>query len=188
MSLSSPSPPTPLPAGQVADTQQQYNTTAGTASQAGSAVNQVNPYGSLTYTQSGTGPGGVPLYTATTQLSPAQQQLLTTLQGTQQTAQNQAGNLLTEGNYGGANPSTVIGNMTSGTTGQLLGAETGYLDPFFTQQTSQLDTQLRNQGFDPSSPAYKQAMNNLNQTQNQSVTGFLAQAEPAAYSAGCLVL
>jgi hypothetical protein len=181
MSLSAPAPPQAADPSQVANTQAQYNTAAGVESQAGSAVNQQNPYGSLTYSQSGTGPGGVPIYTATTQLSPAQQKLLDTLQSTQTTAEQQAGNLIGGANYGAGNPAATIGGATSGTTQALLGQETSYLNPFFTQQTTQLDTQLRNQGFDPSSPAYQQAMNNLQQSQNQSVTGFLASAEPAAY-------
>lgn len=144
-------------------------------------VNQTNPFGSLTYSQTGTGPNGVPIYSATTQLSPAQQNLLNTLQGTQQTAQTQAGNLLGGAGYGSQNPADVIGGMASGTTQALLGKETAYLDPFFKTQTDQMDTKLRSQGFDPSDPAYQTAMNNLQQNQNQSVTGFLAQAEPAAY-------
>lgn len=39
-------------------------------------VNQVTPYGSLSYTQRGTASDGTPQYTATTTLSPAQQQML----------------------------------------------------------------------------------------------------------------
>lgn len=191
MSLSSPTPPTPQDPNAVAATQQGYNVDSGVASQAGSQVNQLTPYGSLTYQQSGTGPSGVPLYTATTSLSPQQQQLLNTLQGTQQTAGNQANSLLTNANYGGQNPADVVGNMTSGNTQALLDKETSYLNPYFTTQTQQLDTKLRNQGLQPSPSAnpsdpsswgpYERAMNQNAQNQNQSVTGFLAQAEPAAY-------
>jgi len=230
--------------------QQGSNIQSAVSGQAASNVNQVTPYGTLTYQQTGVGPNGVPTYTATTNLSPAQQQLVNTLQGTQQTAGTQAGQLLTNANYGANGPPPVanlptslgnipevgstlptslgaipetsnlpqvtaaslpalgnipevgalpqvtaanmpslpnlptvsnLGDMTSGVTGQLLQKETGYLDPFFTQQTSQLDAKLRNQGLSPTDPAYQQAMNNLSQSQNQSVTGFLAQAEPAAF-------
>ena len=182
MSLSSPTPPAPVPAGQVAQQQQTYNTQAGIESQAGSAVDQQNPYASLTYTQTGTGPGGVPLYTATTQLSPAQQQLLNTLQGTQQTAGSAASNILAGANYGGTNPATAIGNETSGLTGQQMSQYATLMNPIMQPQVTQLDTQLRNQGFDPSSPAYKQAMNNLLQSQYQQEQGFAAQVEPAAFS------
>jgi hypothetical protein len=178
---SSPTPPQPQDAGNVAAQQQQYNTQSGQQSQEGSMVNQSTPYGSLTYNQTGTASDGTPLYTATTSLSPQQQQLLNLLQGNQTTAGTQAGQLLNNANYGSSNPSDVIGNATSGLTQQAMGQEVSYLNPFFTQQTSQLDAQLRNQGLDPSSPAYKQAMNNLSQSQNQTVTGFEASMEPQMY-------
>lgn len=184
MSLSSPTPPTPLNPSDVSNQQQVYNTQAGEASQAGSNINQITPYGTLSYNQTGTGPGGVPLYTATSQLSPAQQGIVNALQG-QTTAS------LGQGNYGAVNPATAIGGPTSGATQALLGQETSYMQPFFTTQTQQLDTQLRNQGLfpsassNPSDPStwgpYERAMNQLQTNQNQSITGFLAQAEPQAY-------
>jgi hypothetical protein len=184
--------------------QQGSNIQTAASGQAASNVNQITPYGSLTYQQTGVGPNGVPTYTATTNLSPAQQQLLQTLQGNQQTAGTQAGQVLQNANYGASalpaavgalpeiNPSALpslpnlptvsgLGDMTSGLTGQLLAKETSYLNPFFTPQVDQLDAKLRNQGLAPGTPAYDQAMNALRQTQNQTVTGFLAQAEPAAF-------
>ncbi len=178
MSLGGPAPPDPT---QVANATQGYNTAAGTASQAGSLINQVTPYGTIDYSQRGTGPGGVPLYTGTATLSPAQQQLLDTLQGTQKTAGNQASTLLTNANYGAENPADVIGGMTSGTTKDLLSKEVSYLDTFYQTQTSQLDSKLRNQGLQPGTTGYDNAMRGLTNTQNLGVTNFLAQAEPEAY-------
>lgn len=178
MSLSSPSPPDPA---SVANATQGYNTAAGTASQAGSLINQVTPYGTVNYAQTGTGPGGVPLYTGTETLTPQQQSLLNILQGNQQTAGTQASNLLTGANYGSSDPASVVGNMTSGNTKSLLDTETAYLKPYFDTQTSQLDTQLRNQGLQPGTPGYDNAARLLSNNQNNAVTGFLAQAEPAAY-------
>lgn len=175
MSMDSPSPPTPADPNTVAANQQTINTQAGATQQAASNVNQTTPFGSLSYQQTGTGPGGVPLYTATTSLSPQMQGIVNTLQGGTQ-------GLLSNANYGSQSPADAIGGMTSGATKDLLDKETSYLNPFFTQQSSQLDTKLKNQGLDPSQPAYQQAMNNLLQSQNQGVTGFLAQAEPAAYA------
>lgn len=183
MSFDSPSVPA-VPSPQItADQQQQLNLQTTEQNQAASNVNQVTPTGSLTYAQTGVGPNGIPTYTATQTLSPQEQALLTTMQGTQQTAGTQAGNLLTNANYGapGSNPATTIGNSTSGETQALLAQETSYLNPQFTQQTNQLDTQLRSQGIFPGSPAYTQQMQNLQLNQNQAVTGFLATAEPAAY-------
>jgi hypothetical protein len=184
--------------------QQGSNIQSAVTGQAASNVNQVTPYGNLSYQQTGVGPNGVPTYTATTALSPAQQQLVNTLQGTQQTAGSQAGQILQNANYGASqapapvgaipeiNPSALpslpnlptvsgLGDMTAGLTGQMLQQETSYLNPFFTPQIDQLDAKLRNQGLAPGTPAYDQAMNNLRQSQGQTVTGFLATAEPQAF-------
>jgi hypothetical protein len=181
MSMSSPSVPTVTDPNTVAQNQQGLNLNAMEASQAASNVNQVTPTGSLTYAQTGTGPNGVPTYTATQTLSPAEQALLTQMQGTQGVAGKQANTLLTNANYGSTDPGTTIGNSTSGETQALLGQETSYLNPQFDHQTQQLQTQLASQGIYPGSPAYTQQMQNLQLNQNQAVTGFLATAEPAAY-------
>lgn len=181
MSFSSPKPPTVPDPNVVAQNQQGLNTQMLEEVQAASNVNQNTPTGSLTYTQTGVGPNGVPTYTATQSLSPAEQNLLNLMQGNQATAGKQAGALLTGANYGGTNPSDVIGGATSGTTKALLGQETSYLNPFFKNQTDQLDTKLRAQGIFPGSPAYTQQMMDLQNNQNQAVTGFLATAEPQAY-------
>jgi hypothetical protein len=184
MNFSSPQVPNVPDPNVTANTQQGLNTQMLEEVQAASNVNQATPTGSLSYTQTGTGPNGVPTYTATQTLSPAEQQLLQTMQGTQQTAGSQAGNLLSGANYGAAgspSPAQAIGDATSGNTKALLGQETSYLNPQFTQQTQQLDTQLRSQGIFPGNPAYDQQMQKLQLNQNQAVTGFLATAEPQAY-------
>jgi hypothetical protein len=183
MSMSSPDVPT-VPNPQVtANQQQQLNQQTLQELQGVNQVNQVTPTGSLTYAQTGVGANGVPTYTATQTLSPQEQALLNTMQGTQTTAGTQAGKLLSNANYGaaGTNPSQAIGDATSGNTKALLQQETSYLNPQFTQQTNQLDTQLRSQGIFPGSPAYTQQMQNLQLNQNQAITGFLAAAEPQAY-------
>lgn len=164
-----------------ANKQQDLNTKAGTASQAGSMVNQVNPYGSMTYMQSGTSPDGTPLYTSTVNLSPENKRLLETLQGTQTTAGQQGFNLLKGANYGAAQPGDIIGDSTSGLVKDAMARQVGYLDPFFKTQTDQMDTKLRNQGFAPGEPGYDNAMRGLTNTQNLSVTGFLSNIEPQMF-------
>src|ERR1700676_107697 len=69
----SPTPPDPF---QTAAAQTKSNIATGTANQNINMVNQTNPYGSLTYSQTGTNPDGTPKYSATTTLNPAQQGLL----------------------------------------------------------------------------------------------------------------
>ncbi|HEV2484219.1 MAG TPA: hypothetical protein VGT08_01700 [Terracidiphilus sp.] len=173
-------PQVPVPsANTTAASSQGYNQLAAEQSQAGSMVNQQTPFGNLTYTPTGTGPGGFPTYSATTQLSPQEQYLLGVGQTTQGLAGTQAAELLGGANYG-ASPN--LGSMTSGLTGQILGADIGGVQPFFNQQTEQLQSQLANQGLTPTDPAYQVAMNNMLQSQNQSVMGFLGSAEPQAFS------
>lgn len=178
----SPSPPQVTDPNITAANQQAINTKAAEASQQGSMVNQSTPYGSLTYSQTGTSANGTPIYTASTSLTPQQQQLLETLQGTKATAGTQAGNLLTSANYGSESPVDAIGNATSGLTGEAMGKEVSYLQPFFQQQTEQLDNQLRNQGFAPGEPGYDNAMRNLEQGQGGTVTGFEANIEPQMFN------
>jgi hypothetical protein len=182
MSFGSPDVPSVPNPNAVAANQQDLNQQAMINSQRASMVDQTTPTGSLRYVQTGVGPNGVPTYSATQTLSDPEQALLTQMQGTQATAGRQAGNLLTNANYGSTNPATAVGDATSGATKQLLSQETSYLDPYFTNQTSQLDTKLANQGIYPGSPAYKQAMMENQDTQNRAITNFLTTAEPQAYS------
>lgn len=165
----------------VASKQQDINTKAGTQSQVGSMTNQVNPYGSMTYMQSGTSPDGTPLYTSTVNLSPENQKLLQTLQGTQATAGQQAFNLLGGANYGAAQPGDVIGNSTSGLVKDAMAKQVSYLSPYFQTQTEQMDTKLKNQGANPGEKAYDNAMRGLMNSQNNTVTGFESQIEPQMF-------
>lgn len=181
MSLKTPKVPDAsegLAAGkQTANEQQGYNASA----QAASLVNQENPYGSVSYNQTGVGPNGVPTYTADVSLSPENQQLFDTLMGTKSTAGGAAQGLLAGANYGAQSPGDVIGGMTSGTTKDLLDKETSYLQPFFQTSKDQLDTRLRNQGLLPGQPAYDNAMRGLDTNQGLTVSNFLANAEPQAF-------
>jgi len=176
----SPSPPpTPDPAG-VSAGQFAGNLAAGESFQAGSQVNQITPTGALTYYQTGVGPNGVPTYSAIQQLTPQQQELLN-LQQQGMGIAGGAGNNLLQNTFNQYSSAPNLTDMAGGETQKLLGQETSYLQPFFSQQTSQLDTQLRNQGIMPGTPAYQQQMNQNAQSQDQAVTGFLAQAEPTAF-------
>lgn len=185
--MGQPSPPSGAKSGGEAiniagQTATDINQPIATENQAGSNYNQFDPYGSLTYTQTGTGPGGVPIYSSNVKLSDAQQGLLDTLQGTQGTAGADASRLLAGAGYGAASPTDVIGNLTSGLTGQNMAAYLSSADPFFATQSSQLDTQLRNQGLQPGQPAYDNAMRSLTTNQGYSVYGAAASFEPQAFN------
>lgn len=162
--------------GQIAPAQQAYNV----GSQAGSQYNQANPYGNVNYQQTGTGPNGVPIYTANVGYSPQQQGLYNTQVAGQQTAGNQAFSLLNNANYGAETPQNAIGNMTTGITGQNLGQETASLDPFFNMQTTLQQNALAAQGITPTGnpTAYYNAMLPLYTGQQSTVANFLASQEP----------
>ena len=76
----------------------------------------------------------------------------------------------------------MIGNETSGITGQLTQQELAYQQPQFTTQTSQLDSQLRNQGLQPGEPGYDNAMRALTNNQDLSTQNFIAQTQPQIMS------
>jgi murein L,D-transpeptidase YcbB/YkuD len=141
-------------------------------------INQQGPLGSLGY-KTVIGPNGVPITTATTSLNPQQQALLEQLVGSQTTAGGGASELLAGAGYGSESPSKAIGDMASGATGQLMKQETDFLHPFFDTQTFQLDAQLKNQGFTPGTPAYDNAMRQMQTNQGLQVNQFLATAFPA---------
>jgi hypothetical protein len=138
----------------------QGNLDAARAAAASNRVNQVTPYGNLSYKITGQDPYGNPTWTATQSLAPAQQQLLD--------LQNQAsigmGQLSNQGLQ-------YVQNMMSKPfdTSQL--ASTGInpgenysdaimrqLQPQIQQDRESLGAQLANQGIMPGSQAYENAM------------------------------
>lgn len=161
------------------------NQQVGTQNQQGSMVAQSTPFGNLNYQQTGTGPGGIPLYSSQQTLSPQLQSILDTLQ-------SDTNHQLSTGGFGTGTAADTIGGVTNGNTSALVNDWMKFMQPSFTTQTQQLDTQLRNQGLmpsqssNPSDPStwgpYERAMNQLQTNQNQALSGFVVQAEPQAYS------
>lgn len=182
MGGSKPSPPPPeagIPAAQqVSNIQQGYNVGA----QAGSNYGQANPFGSLQYIQSGTGPGGVPTYTALSNFSPDQAPLWAQTLMSKGVAGGEGTSLLGGANYGfGGQPKDVIGNSASGITGDVMNHELSYLTPFQQTERSQLDTQLKNQGLAPGQPAYDNAMRQMDTAHSMAVSKMIGDTTPQAY-------
>lgn len=127
------------------------------------AVNQVTPYGNLTYTQQGKWADGTPKFTATQTLSGAGQQLFDTGQQTQQNlanlAQEQSGRL-------------------SGLLNQPLdwSAQQGYLNdltaqnlnPQWDRMAEQNEQSLVNRGLRPGSTAYNNAQDQFLQSRSNA--------------------
>jgi hypothetical protein len=175
---SSPKAPTVYNPFDVASQQQTYNTQSGLESQSGSMVNQNNPYGSLTYQQTGTDQYGNPQYSSSVALNPEQQSLFNQLNQTKNAASQGATNVLSGAYTGQPNLTTSTDSIVN----QNLQHQLGYLTPYFSQQSNNLDNQLRNQGLMPGTPAYDNAMNNMRQSQGQQVDSYLANAQPQAFN------
>lgn len=171
MGKSASAPPAPDYAAAAKETAAGNLAAAQTAT-AANRVNQITPYGNLTYNQSGTDTQGNPLWTATTSLSPAQQQLLD--------IQNQTsigmGNLQNQGlgyvqnmiqQPFDTNKIAQIGINPGETYSDAIMRR---LQPNQQFEAKQLDAQLANQGIMPGSEAYDRAKTVLAQKQNDQLT------------------
>lgn len=148
------------------------NLAAAQTATAANRVNQITPYGSLTYKEQGTDTQGNPMWTATTALSPEQQQLL----DIQNKTSIGMGNLQNQG-------LGYVQNMISQPFDTSKIAQIGInpgetysdaimrrLQPNQQFEAKQLDAQLANQGIMPGSEAYERAKTVLAQKQNDQLT------------------
>jgi hypothetical protein len=154
----------------VSQQQQTSNLQTGAAQQAMNQTNQVTPFGSLTYNQSGTytDPGtgtAVPTYTATTSLSPAEQALLTQSQGIQNGQLGAAQSLIPQVQRNAATPLPNQQQGQNAAYDELMARQ----NQQFGTETSQLQTQLANQGINPGTTAYNNAFLPLNQSEVDAV-------------------
>lgn len=176
--MKSDPPPAPDYVG-AANAQGAANKEAAVASAKLSNPNITNPYGSQTVTYGAGGDPDIPTVTQT--LSPAQQGLF------DQNNRISAGlGNLAEGGIGrvGAllgtqfDMSQIPGQAQAGQQGweNAYNAITQRNQPFMDRQESMLKAQLANQGLAPDSEAYKNAMMDLGQQQNNFNLGAQAQA------------
>lgn len=147
-------------------------------------VNQVTPYGSTTYANTGsyTDPTTgqvIPTATQTTSLNPLAQSILT---GTENTASsllpvgnNLAGtaNNVTTGNLnlGGNNNNTIQAGpqaLDPTVANAVYNEQSSFLDPQWNEQQRQLQSQLSQGGIPVGSEAYNNAMTNFNNSKTQA--------------------
>jgi len=143
------------------------------AATAANRVNQITPYGNLTYTQTGQDSYGNPMWTATQELSPEQDRIRMQQAGlnsglltTAQRGLDYAGNLLEKPGIDMSKlPSTGInpGEMYSDAIMRRL-------QPQLAQEKSAFDAQMANQGIATNSEAYANAKRQFDQTQNDRLT------------------
>jgi hypothetical protein len=158
------------------------NLDAARAAMAANRVNQVTPYGSLTYSQSGTDPYGNPTYTATQALSPQQQQLLDYQNQTSMGLGRLAGqglgyveNMLQTPFDTSALPSTGFNPSQS-----YQDAYMQRLQPQIQQGREALDVKLANAGIPVGSEAYRRAQ----MAQSQRENDLLAAATTQGFGVG----
>jgi hypothetical protein len=157
--MRTPAAPAAPDPGKVAKQQAQANSSAAQTQQQLNMVNQVNPYGSLTYSQTGTtmGPDGKPLpqYTATTTLSPEEQR--------NQNQQWQYDDIVNTLGINQAKKMTGILDTpfalnNEASESRLMELGRNRLDPMLEQRRAGLETRLYNQGVMPGTEAYDRAM------------------------------
>jgi hypothetical protein len=171
-----PQPPNPY---QTAQAQTASNKETAIAQTGLNAQNQVTPYGNLTYSQEGTWADGTPKFTATQTLTPAQQGILNSTQGTQQnlanTAQEQSGKLSGLLN----SPFSLDNDAVESRINELARMR---LDPQLQQQQTALDTKLANQGIRLGSAAYDRAQLGQGQIANDARNQLLLTGRQQAIS------
>lgn len=132
-------------------------------------VNQTNPYGSSTYTQTGVDANGNPIYSQNTSLNTQGQTNLNSAQQAQGTALNNI--------YGNsADQAAAIQQAQQASYNKA----TSMLDPQWQQSGNALNTSLANQGIGIGSEAYNNAQTNYN---NAKTTAY-GQAQDSAIAAG----
>jgi hypothetical protein len=175
-----PSPPPPIDVAKTTAQSQATNLQTGQENQALSTIGQNNPFGSLSYTTSIDPITGLPKYVANSSYSPEQQALLDQLQQSQQgiggTAGSAVSNLFEQ--YG-QDPNLV--GQAGSLTNQALDAQMPAWERFNAPARAQLDTQLRNSGILPGTPAYQQQVDALTQQQQLNQGQWLSNFQPQAF-------
>lgn len=187
MSKSSPSPPPAPNPADIANSQSAADINTAIAQGIMNRVNQYTPYGSTTYTQTGTqdvNGTAVPTYQENVTLSPlgqslynAQGNIANSLAGT---AQNLASNLNIQPlNFNASNLPTLPSDpnlFNQQTINAAYGEAKGFLDPQFDLEQRQMEDKLAQQGIPVGSEAYNSAMQQFNNSKNQAYTAALDNA------------
>lgn len=171
MGKRSPSPPPAPDPVATANAQSAANRDTAISQHYLNQTSQVTPWGNLSYARTGEGHDGTPTFTATTTLSPQQQQLFDSQQGTellmnatgQQLLNNARGQLSQPIDLSklGAAPK-YDENARTAALARLLARQ----QPQFDQQRESIETRLANQGINVGSEAYTRGVDEFNRAQN----------------------
>jgi hypothetical protein len=179
MRSSSPSPPPAPDPFATAAAQGAANKDAAIASARLSGVNQVTPYGNLTYTEA-MGPDGTPRFTATTSLAPAQQQLLDQQNQLDLAMANTANTQFGRVSGALAQPFTMDGLPAVGAPGgeNRMRVEQALMDrmnPMLERDRLALEQRLANQGITPGSEAWRRSIDDASRAASDARLAVIAQ-------------
>lgn len=148
---------------------------------------QVNPWGSVSYTQDGTrsfvDSNGktvtLPSFTQTTTYTPEQQAIFDASQGAQTNLANLAQNLSSQAETNLATPFTYSNQDAENWAFDLASQR---ITPQLQQQRAALETQLANQGVTPGSRAWEAAIAQSNQGQNDAYNQLALNGRSQAFN------
>lgn len=169
MGGSSSPPPPPDPVA-TAKAQGEMNRDTAITQYGLNATNQVTPYGNLSYSQNGTWSDGTPRFTATTTLSPEQQELYRLNTETQKGI-GQIGVDQTQRIAGLLSQPINLNNEA--TESRLMDLGRKRLDPMLADRRNALETKLYNQGVMPGTEAFDRAMRENSQAENDAFNQLL---------------
>lgn len=156
--MNPPSYPNPT---DTANTQSSLNTKTATTQQQLGMVDQTNPFGSQTFSQSGTWPDGTPKYTGNTTFSGPVQGIV-------------------DQNLTAASKPLDLSN--SATESRLMELGRSRLDPILAQRRESTNQQLFNTGARPGSEAYKRAESAVTQGENDAYNELLLNGHGQAFN------
>lgn len=169
--FSSPKAPKPLNPTKVANQQLQTNVKAGEQQSAFNRLDQTDAFGNkLQYTKTGTDANGNPTYSVGQSLGGMGQQYAGGLSQLGNQYFNQAGN--------------VSGLGSNEAFDKAYGYATANMTPRFERNTAALESKLRNQGLDPTSEAYRSAMNDNALQQNESLNSIMTGLQGNMFNQG----
>lgn len=160
--MDAPSPPDPV---KTAEAQSQYNKETAVAQQGLNSVNQISPWGNLTYSQIGSWEDGTPRFQATTSLSPEQQELYNLSTATQKNLGNigveQSGKIRDLLN-------SPIDMSNEAVESRLFDLGSKRLNPVFAEREGQMRQDLLNRGIREGTPAFEAEMRRFNESRNDA--------------------
>ena len=169
--MKAPAQPNPY---QVAQAQTQTNLDTANAQAKLNMTNQSTPYGTISYNTNSSSPSG---YTATTQLSPEMQNLVSSDTANAQGSSNIEGNLLKNIATSSATPPDLGWSSTEANLNKLA---SNTLVPQWDQQQAHLEAQLNAQGIRPGNVAYNDAMRNFQQQRDDAMNSMYLQGHNTA--------